>query len=129
VTRLWSTGFALPDAARPGAAGPSDLVQGADDDLLIAELGSLGRFATPLLYVVDQRVALQPGAAGLRRLQVRLRGDVTATQPLEGDCAASRCQCGLSLLGPNISLSLPGGSGQLVALAFAQPPGEGEGER
>lgn len=127
VTKLWSTGsFELPGATRPGVAGSSsedDLVQGADDDVLIAELGSLGKFATPLLYVVDMRVALQPGAAPLRTLSVRLRADVTATQPLEGDCAATRCQCGLSLLGPTLSLRMPGGSGQLVALAMASPPG------
>ena len=125
MTRLWSTGFDLPHAARPGAAGASDLVQAADPDVLVAELGSLGRFASPLIYVVDQRVALQPGAAGLRTIHVRLRGDVTAMQPLEGDCAASRCQCGLSLLGPTLSLSLPGGAGQLVALAMAEVPGSG----
>ena len=41
---------------------------------------------------------------------------VTATQPIEGDCAASRCQCGLSVLGAVLSVRLPGGSGQLVAL-------------
>ena len=124
VTRLWSTGFPLPQAARP-SAGATDLVQAADDDVLVAELGSLGRFATPLVYVLNQRVALQPGAAGLRTIQVRLRGDVTATQLVEGDCAASRCQCGLSLLGPTLSLSLPGGAGQLVALAMAEAPGSG----
>ena len=44
MTRLWSTGFDLPHAARPGAAGASDLVQAADPDVLVAELGSLGRF-------------------------------------------------------------------------------------
>ena len=121
MTRLWSTDFALPHAARPSARA-TDLVQAADEDVLVAELGSLGRFATPLIYVVNQRVALQPGAAGLRTIQVQLRADVTATQPIEGDCAASRCQCGLSLLGPTLSLSLPGGAGQLVALAMAEVP-------
>jgi len=124
VTKLWSTGFALPHAARP-SAGATDLVQTADEDVLVAELGSLGRFATPLIYVVNQRVALQPGVAGLRTIQVQLRGDVTAAQPIEGDCAASRCQCGLSLLGPTLSLSLPGGAGQLVALAMAKLPNSG----
>jgi hypothetical protein len=106
-------------------ACPYPIAKAADEDVLVAELGSLGRFATPLIYVVNQRVALQPGAAGLRHIRVRLRGDVTATQPVEGDCAASRCQCGLSLLGPTLSLSLPGGAGQLVALAMAEVPGSG----
>ena len=53
------------------------------------------------------------------RLTVQLRKDVQAMQPLEGDCAASRCQCGMSLLGSTLKLRLPGGSGQLVALVLA----------
>ena len=99
-------------------AFPNPIHKAADDDVLVAELGSLGRFATPLIYVVNQRVALQPGAAGLRTIHVRLRGDVTATQPLEGDCVASKGQCGMSRLGAQLVLDLPGGSGQLVALTL-----------
>ena len=120
ITRLWSSGYALPSAVPPGAGGPSDLVQSADEDVLVAELGSMGRPATPLLYVVDQRVSATPGAARARALRVRLRADVSATQPVEGDCAASRCQCGLSQLGSTIDIQLPGGAGQLVALAMAK---------
>ena len=118
ITKLYATGYPLPSAVKPGSGGASDLVQSADDDVLIAELGSQGRYATPLLYVVDKRVELQPGAAKVRTLHVTLRGDVTATQPLEGDCAASRCQCGLSNVGSTIAIRLPGGSGQLVALSL-----------
>ena len=49
---------------------------------------------------------------------MRLSSHVTAVQPLEGDCAAAKCQCGMSTLGNDVVLSLPGGSGQLVALAM-----------
>ena len=116
IPRLWSSGFDVPSAVRPGAGGPTDLVQSADADVLVAELGSMGRYATPLIYVVDQRVDESPGAAAVRTLHVTLREDITATQPIEGDAAASRGQCGLSLLGRTLALKLPGGSGQLVAL-------------
>ena len=122
VTRLWATGaLPLPHAVAPGAGGPTDLVQAADDDLLVAELGSLGRPETPLIYVVDRRVSATPGAAAARTLRVSLRADVTATQPIEGDCAASRCQCGLSNLGNEVVIRLPGGAGQLVGLGIATP--------
>ena len=118
VTKLWATGYALPSTVAPGSGGATDLVQSADDDVLVAQLGSLGRFATQLLYVVDKRVAYEPGAAGVRTVRVTLRDDVTATQPVEGDCGAFACQCGLSMLGRTIVLQLPGGSGQLVAVSF-----------
>ena len=104
----------------PGSRGPSDLVQSMDDDVLVAHLGSFGQFATPLIYVVDTRVHPDPGGAPLRTVRVSLRGDVAATQPLEGDCAASRCQCGLALLGSVLRVELPGGSGQLVALEMKE---------
>lgn len=119
VTRLWSTGFALAHATLPGSGGPADLVQSADDNVLVAQLGSMGREpATPLLFIVDQRVHAQPGGAPPRTLRVTLRDDVHFTSPIEGDCAASRCQCGLGLLGNTVTLELPGGSGQLVALSM-----------
>jgi len=51
------------------------------------------------------------------RYQVRLRG-VAASQPLEGDCTAGACQCGAGIVGPDVVLDLPGGSGQLVALSM-----------
>ena len=78
-----------------------------DDDVLVAQLGSLGRYATPLIYVVDKRVDAAPGAARVRTVRVTLREDVTATQPVEGDCAASRCQCGLAVLGRVLTVKLP----------------------
>eukprot|EP01043_Picozoa_sp_COSAG02_P019481 COSAG02_NODE_940_length_15773_cov_5.301263_8_plen_1082_part_00 len=119
ITRLWSTGYDLPGASRrPGAGGSMDLVQEADDNVLVAELGSMGRYATPLVLVINKEVEHAPGAAPLRELSVKLHHTVAATQPLEGDCAASRCQCGMSNLGSTIRIKLPGGSGQLVALAM-----------
>ena len=118
VTRMWATGYALPSAVPPGSGGATDLVQSADDDVLVAQLGSLGRYAPTLLLVVDKRVESEPGAAALRTLRVTLRDDVTATQPVEGDCNAGRCQCGLSILGRTLTVKLPGGSGQLVAVSF-----------
>ena len=124
VTRMWSSGFTLPHAVRPGSGGPTDLVQAADADVLIVKLQTPdGREerneATPLLYVVDQRVSHTPGAAQPRTVRVTLREDVKATQPVEGDCAASRCLCAMSLIGNVLTIKLPGGSGQLVALAIA----------
>lgn len=120
VTNMWSTGFVVPHAVPPGSGGANDLVQAADPDLLIVELGSQGRDGTrdgtPLVFIVDQRVSAQPGGAPVRTVRVQLRDDVQLTQPLEGDCAATRCQCGMSLLGNTVTLRLPGGSGQLVAL-------------
>ena len=38
VTRLWGTGYALPQEVAPGSGGISDLVQAADTDLLIAQV-------------------------------------------------------------------------------------------
>ena len=119
VTHLWSSGFQVPHAVPPGSRGPADLVQAADSDVLVAALGSMGRQpATTLIYVVDMRVHTAPGGAPPRQLSVQLRSDVLATQPIEGDCAASRCQCGMSLLGSRLTIKLPGGSGQLVALSL-----------
>ena len=116
VSKLYATGYALPGAVAPGSDGPADLVQSADDDVLVAELGSLGRPATPLLYVLDKRVSSTPGAAAVRTVRVVLHKRVSATQPVEGDCTAAHCQCGLSVVGHVLEVRLPGGSGQLVAL-------------
>ena len=58
-----------------------------DADLLVAELGSQGHYATPLIYVVNRAVSLERGGAPVRHIRVRLRG-VAASQPLEGDCTA-----------------------------------------
>lgn len=115
VSRLWATGYELPGTHPPGVTA-DDLVQAADDDVLVAEMSSKGRAATRLLYVVDKRVSPNAGAAPLRTLRLTLRTDVQATQPIEGDCPASRCQCGLSNLGHVVEIRLPGGSGQLIAL-------------
>ena len=121
ITHLWGTGYKLPSEAKPGSQGPSDLVQWADTDLLIARLGSMGQPATPLLFIVDKRVDHAPGVAKVRRVRVGLSRRVTAVQPLEGDCAAGKCQCGMSTLGNEVNILLPGGSGQLVALAMRAP--------
>ena len=43
---------------------------------------------------------------------------MAATQPLEGDCTAGACQCGAGIVGRDVVLQLPGGSGQLVALSM-----------
>jgi hypothetical protein len=119
ISRLYSTGYELPSTVAPGSGGPSDIVQAADDNVLVALLGYKGRPGTPLLYIVDKRVDPTPGAAGVRTVRVSLRSDVTATQPVEGDCVAAHCQCGLSNLGNAVTIQLPGGSGQLVALELA----------
>ena len=120
ITELYSTGYALPGTVPPGRAGERDLVQSADPDVLIARLGDQGRptGTGPLLYVVDKRVSAVPGSAGVRTVRVTLHEAVTATQPVEGDCVAAHCQCGLGLLGNVLTVKLPGGSGQLVALAM-----------
>ena len=117
ITHLYATGYKLPGAVAPGSGGFSDLVQSADEDVLIAVLGSAGWPATLLVYVVDKRVMPEPGAARVRTLRVTLHPRVSATQPVEGDCAAAHCQCGLSVVGNVLEVRLPGGSGQLVALA------------
>lgn len=119
VTRLYATGYSLAGAVAPGSGGGYDLVQAADADVLIAQLGSMGRAATPLIYVVDKRVSPLPGAAAVRTVRVTLHARVVAWQPIEGDCAAAHCQCGLSVVGNTVEVSLPGGSGQLVALVGA----------
>ena len=123
VTRMWSSGFALPHAVAPGSGGPGDLVQAADPEVLVVQLhpGDGRSTAIPLVYVVDQRVDHTPGAAMPRTIRVQLREDVTGTQPLEGDCTASRCQCNLGNIGNVLTIQLPGGSGQLVALGFFVP--------
>ena len=99
---------------KPGAAG---LVERVDDNVLVAELGSLGHDATQLIFVVNREVSLARGGAPVRQVVVRLRG-VAASQPLEGDCTAGACQCGAGIVGRDVVLQLPGGSGQLVALSM-----------
>ena len=92
ITKIWAgQGWALPVTTsawvvHPGATG---LVEAMDDDVLVAELGSMGHFAVPLIYVVNKAVSLERGGAPVR---TTLRG-VAGTQPLEGDCAAGACQC------------------------------------
>jgi len=71
-------------------------------------------------YVVNRDVSLERGGAPVRTIRVLLRG-VSASQPLEGDCRAGHCQCGAGILGRDLVLQLPGGSGQLVALSMLNP--------
>ena len=76
---------------------------------------------------------LERGGAPIRTIRVRLRG-AAANQPLEGDCTAGACQCGAGIVGRDIVLDLPGGSGQLVALSMLNttlldPPEPGAGSR
>lgn len=118
ITRITTQdGWALPadsGVEKPSATG---LVDSMDADVLVAELGAMGRYATPLIYVVNRAVSLEKGGAPVRTIRVRLRG-VAANQPLEGDCTAGACQCGAGIVGRDIVLELPGGSGQLVALSM-----------
>ena len=117
ITRMWSSGWDMAGAFEQ-AGTPGSLVQSMDDDVLVAELGAMGRAATRLVYIVNKRLSLDAGGAPVRELSVVLKsGYVTATQPLEGDCAATACQCGMSNLGNIVTLKLPGGAGQLVALS------------
>ena len=117
ITRMWSSGWDMAGAFDK-VGEPGDLVESMDDDILVAELGAMGRDATRLIYIVNKRLSLDPGGAPVRELEVVLKhGYVTATQPLEGDCAATACQCGMSNLGNVVTLKLPGGAGQLVALS------------
>merc|ERR1712137_487780 len=88
-----------------------------DENVLVAELGAQGRYATPLIYVMNRDVSLERGGAPVREIHVRLRG-VAANQPIEGDCSAGACECGAGIVGRDIVLRLPGGSGQLVALSM-----------
>ena len=88
-----------------------------DADVLVAELGSMGKYATPLIYVVNRAVSLERGGAPVRRIRVTLRG-VAGSQPLEGDCHAGACQCGAGIVGRDVIVQLPGGAGQLVALSM-----------
>ena len=62
-------------------------------------------------------MSLKRGGAPVRTIHVRLRG-VAGSQPLEGDCTAGSCQCGAGIVGRDVILQLPGGSGQLVALSM-----------
>ena len=122
ITNIWTQdGWALP--AGSGVMQPTamSIVESMDADVLVAELGSQGRYATPLLYVVNRAVSLKRGGAPVRQIHVRLRG-VAANQPLEGDCTAGACQCGAGIVGRDIVLQLPGGSGQLVALSMLNTP-------
>ena len=118
VTRLWTgDGWPLPPGSGVSKPTATSLVESMDADLLVAELGSQGHYATPLIYVVNRAVSLERGGAPVRHIRVRLRG-VAASQPLEGDCTAGACQCGAGIVGRDIVLDLPGGSGQLVALSM-----------
>jgi hypothetical protein len=116
ISRLTTgEGWPMPSCVTKPTA--TSLVESMDENVLVAELGSQGRYATRLIYVMNRAVSLQRGGAPVRDIRVRLRG-VAANQPLEGDCAAGACQCGAGIVGPDIVLQLPGGSGQLVALSM-----------
>ena len=120
ITRLWTGGgWALPTtvAVSPPGSVRGGLVESMDDDVLVAELGAMGRYATPLIYVVNKAVSSTIGGAPVREIRVRLH-DVVASSPLEGACAAGTCQCGAGIIGRDVVLRLPGGSGQLVALVM-----------
>ena len=98
-----------------------------DADVLVAELGSMGHYATPLIYIVNRAVSLDKGGAPVRTIRVTLRG-VAGSQPLEGDCSAGACQCGAGIVGREVVVRLPGGAGQLVAVSMLNtsllhPPG------
>ena len=58
----------------------------------------------------------------VRRLTVTLREDVTATQPIEGDYAASKCQSGISMLGRTVRIQLPGKVGEDEDTVFSEGP-------
>ena len=118
ITKV-TTGDGWPMPPGSGVTNPTatSLVESMDDNVLVAELGSKGDYATPLIYVVNRDVSLRRGGAPVREIRVRLRG-VAANQPLEGDCTAGACQCGAGIVGRDIVLQLPGGSGQLVALVM-----------
>lgn len=118
ITKLTTgEGWPMPDGCGVTAPTSSSLVESLDDDVLVAELGALGHYSTPLVYIVNRRVSLERGGAPVRTVRVRLRG-VAGSQPLEGDCRAGECQCGAGVVGPEVVLRLPGGSGQLVALSM-----------
>ena len=65
------TGYALPHESPPGSGGAADLVQSADDDVLIAQLGSMGQPATPL-----------SSCSTARRPRARRRGRARPGRPL-----------------------------------------------
>eukprot|EP00966_Prymnesium_polylepis_P332223 7387737-Prymnesium_polylepis.1 len=118
ISRL-TTGDGWPMPPGSGVMKPTStsLVEYVDENVLVAELGAQGRYATPLIYVVNRDVSLKRGGAPVREIRVRLRG-VAASQPIEGDCTAGACQCGAGIVGRDVVLQLPGGSGQLVALSM-----------
>ena len=66
---------------------------------------------------MNKRVSNTIGGAPVREVRVRLRG-VIASSPIAGSCAAGTCTCGAGILGRDVILNLPGGSGQLVALVM-----------
>jgi hypothetical protein len=73
------------------------------------------RYALRVLFIVDLRVSLEAGAAPQRTVHLQLRDDVTATQPLEASPALGFAVCDKIMLGYRAELSMPGGSGQLMA--------------
>ncbi|KAL1524011.1 hypothetical protein AB1Y20_018926 [Prymnesium parvum] len=110
-------GWPMPEGAGVTRPSEASLVEAMDANVLVAELGAQGRDATPLIYVVNREVSLERGGAPVREVRVWLRG-VAGSQPLEGDCRAGQCQCGMGVVGRELRLKLPGGSGQLVALSM-----------
>jgi hypothetical protein len=120
ITQLWASndGWPLPAEASAAAPGsiPGGLVEAIDSaDVLVAELGAMGRYATPLIYILNKAVSTEIGGAPVREIRVRLR-NIIASSPLEGDCNAGTCQCGAGIIGRDVIVQLSGGSGQLVAL-------------
>ena len=129
IVRRWSaeaapgSGPFAPLSDAPGARA-DDLVQALDADVLAVQLERLGdASAPPLLLLVSTAVAARPGAAKRRPLSgTRLHDSVVGVQSLEGDRTAGINQCDSMILsggGAGLArITLPGGSGQLLALAF-----------
>jgi hypothetical protein len=109
---IWSSGFVIPYALSPGSGGKSDFVQYATPNALIVQLSSVGAPASSFVYIVDQRIHAEPGAASVREVHVRLHDDVISWRLIGGDCATPHCK---ESPGNILTVNLAAGSGQLVA--------------
>ena len=106
VVERWfttATDMTIPDAQVPGGPGSNasvDLVQSMDPDLLVAVLHRVSQsdspqISGPAIFVISTQLSNEPGGAPIRNVNIELRDDVRAVQPMEGNCFEGNCACSM----------------------------------
>jgi hypothetical protein len=102
AVEIFNTGWETSNTSRPGKG---TLVETMSDDLLVGILAKPGE--QPLAMVVDKRTDKLPGAIPEREVELRFAGAVSGIELLGSN---------RTVTGSTVTLRLPGGGGQLLAL-------------